>query len=37
MDIKTTFLNKFINKEVYISQPPNFEDLENPDYVFKLK
>lgn len=27
----------FTNKEVYVYQPLDFEDHENPDYVFKLK
>jgi len=30
-------LNGFIDEEVYVSQPPGFEDHNNPDYVFKLK
>lgn len=37
MDVKSTFLNNLLNKEVCVSQPPNFEDHENPDHVFKLK
>jgi len=37
MDVKSAFLNGFIDKEVYVSQPPGFEDHNNPDYVFKLK
>jgi len=37
MDVKSAFLNRFIDEEVYVSQPPGFEDHNNPDYVFKLK
>ncbi|GJS05884.1 retrovirus-related pol polyprotein from transposon TNT 1-94 [Tanacetum coccineum] len=37
MDVKSAFLNGFINKEVYVAQPPGFIDFENPDHVYKLK
>ncbi|GJY38944.1 retrovirus-related pol polyprotein from transposon TNT 1-94 [Tanacetum coccineum] len=37
MDIKSAFLNGFINEEVYVAQPPGFIDFENPDHVYKLK
>src|ERR1051325_9472932 len=37
MDVKSDFLNGVINEEVYISQPPSFENDEYPDYVYKLK
>ncbi|KAK2456670.1 cysteine-rich RECEPTOR kinase [Trifolium repens] len=37
MDVKSAFLNCVISEEVYVKQPPGFEDLKNPDYVFKLK
>jgi len=36
MVVKRAFLNGYIDEEVYVSQPPGFEDHNNPDYVFKL-
>ncbi|GJT45085.1 retrovirus-related pol polyprotein from transposon TNT 1-94 [Tanacetum coccineum] len=37
MDVKSAFLNGFINEEVYVAQPSGFIDFENPDHVYKLK
>nr|GEU46542.1 retrovirus-related Pol polyprotein from transposon TNT 1-94 [Tanacetum cinerariifolium] len=37
MDVKSAFLNGFINKEVYFAQPPGFVNFEKPNHVFKLK
>ncbi|GJY14079.1 retrovirus-related pol polyprotein from transposon TNT 1-94 [Tanacetum coccineum] len=37
MDLKSAFLNGFINEEVYVAQPPGFIDFEKPDHVYKLK
>nr|GEW66429.1 retrovirus-related Pol polyprotein from transposon TNT 1-94 [Tanacetum cinerariifolium] len=37
MDVKTTFLNGELKKEVYISQPEGFVDLDHPTYVYRLK
>lgn len=36
MDVKSAFLNSFIDEEVYVKQPPGFEDPKYPDHVFKL-
>ena len=37
MDVKSYFLNGELEEEVYIEQPEEFQLLENPDYVCKLK
>ncbi|GJX87742.1 retrovirus-related pol polyprotein from transposon TNT 1-94 [Tanacetum coccineum] len=37
INIKSSFLNGFINEEVYVAQPPGFVDFEKPNHVFKLK
>jgi hypothetical protein len=37
MDVKSVFLNGYINEEVYVVQPPDFEDDKKPDHVYKLK
>ena len=36
IDVKSTFLNGYIKEEVYVEQPPGFEDYKYPDHVFKL-
>nr|GEW09310.1 integrase, catalytic region, zinc finger, CCHC-type, peptidase aspartic, catalytic [Tanacetum cinerariifolium] len=33
----TVFLNAILREEVYVNQPDEFVDLENPNYVYKLK
>jgi hypothetical protein len=37
MDIKSTFLNGYINEEVYVEKHPSFEDDKKPNHVYKLK
>ncbi|GJY19373.1 retrovirus-related pol polyprotein from transposon TNT 1-94 [Tanacetum coccineum] len=37
MDVKSTFLNGFINEEFYVAQPSGFIDFQKPNYVYKLK
>ncbi|KAG5561088.1 hypothetical protein RHGRI_004190 [Rhododendron griersonianum] len=36
MDVKSAFLNGFISEEVFVKQPPGFQNHEFPDHVFKL-
>jgi len=37
MDVKSAFLNWYIDEEVYMSKLLRFEDHKYPDHVFKLK
>nr|GEU44150.1 hypothetical protein [Tanacetum cinerariifolium] len=37
MDVKTTFLNGTLKKEVYVAQPDGFIDPDHPDKVYQLR
>jgi len=37
MDVKSAFLNDFIDEVVYVHQPPEFEDMRFPNHVYRLK
>jgi len=37
MDVKSTFLNGFIEQEVYVKQPLDSQDTSNTNHSFKLK
>jgi hypothetical protein len=36
MDVKSTFINGPIKEEVYVEQPPSFEDDRYPDHIYRL-
>nr|GFB97233.1 retrovirus-related Pol polyprotein from transposon TNT 1-94 [Tanacetum cinerariifolium] len=37
MDVKTTFLNGPLKKEVYVAQPDGFVDSDRPEKVYRLR
>jgi hypothetical protein len=36
IDVKSVFLNGFINELVYVNQPPRFENPRYPNHIYRL-
>ena len=37
MDVKSAFLNGYIEEEICVDQPPGFVEFEHPNHVYELK
>ena len=37
MDMKSAFLNGYIEEEIYVDQPPGFVDFKQPNHAYKMK
>ena len=36
LDVDSAYLNRIIDKEIYMRQPPSYKDSQHPDWVWKL-